>query len=438
MWLNDPAAVAAFRAAHAQSELLEATGYAPTVVDRLQREKLALLWGRARSIPGFATLPGFAECDFDRLPVTPKDAVKADPGAYERTDRVGALKYYESSGSSGRTTPTPRTAGDLIANAISVAGLWRRCLGAEPRRVAALLPSDVLPVCDLVAATTEYLGHTLLRCYPFTLGVCDWDRLSELFLSYRPDAVFAAPGVMVQWTRLLKARGALREVSASVQTVLLLGEVSLPGQRRKLGLDWDAVVLDASYGSTETGTIAAACPAGQLHLLTPAQLLEVRTEDSLLPAAPGLGGELVTTTLNNHARPLLRYGTGDLVQIGAQPCSCGLALATVEIQGRGTDSVAWRGVRLTERLLGSVVYDDPRLTGYLVQLRADDSGARLVLERDVDAEADADIIAGTRVRCAAAGLRFDDVVVVSQLPVTSKSGGSQKNWKRTNVARVAA
>jgi hypothetical protein len=27
--------------------------------------------------------------------------------------------------------------------------------------------------------------------------------------------------------------------------------------------------------------------------------------------------------------------------------------------------------------------------------------------------------------------------VVSQLPATSKSGGSQKSWKRTNVARVA-
>lgn len=437
MWLNDPAAVAEFRHAHYQQQLLEATSYEPTIVASIQQEKLALLWGRARSIAAYAGQPGFADCDVSRLPVTTKDQVKSNPAAFARTDLTGVLKYYESSGSSGRTTPTPRTAGDIIANAVSVAGLWRRCLGLAPRRVAALLPSDVLPVGDLVSAACEYLGHSVLRSYPFTLGICDWDRLEALFLSYRPDVIFAAPGVLAQWTRLLKSRGRLLEVRASVETVMLLGEVSLEPQRRKLGLDWGAQVFDASYGSTETGTIAAACEAGALHLLTAGQLVEVRHGDDISLIAPGLSGELVTTTLNNHARPLLRYATGDLVQTGSKGCDCGLMLPTLRVHGRDDDVVSWRGAVLSEHLLGSVVYADPRVTGYLVQLRADGGQGRIVLEKDVDTVSDADIAATARVRCTAAGLDFDDVVVVSQLPVTTKSGGSQKNWKRTNVARVA-
>lgn len=446
MWLTDPAALAAFREAHAHLLVLEATSYAPEVTARIRHQKLALVWGRDRSIPHYAVLPGFAECDLTRLPIVTKDQVKTDPDRFARTELTGVLKYYESSGSSGRTTPTPRTAADIIGNAISVAGLWRRSLGLEPRRVAALLPSDVLPVCDLVSATCEYLGHTLLRSYPFTLGICDWDRLEALFESYRPDAVFAAPGVLAQWTRVLKSRGRLAEVSASVRTVLLLGEVSLAAQRRKLGRDWNAHVLDASYGSTETGTMAAACEHGALHLLTAGHVFEVRdgaetrplTIDRTGGQGGGQGGELVTTTLNNHARPLLRYATGDLVQVGdPATCPCGLSLPTVQVQGRGDDGIVWRGQSLTEHSLGTVVYEDPRLTGYLVQLRADGSQGRLVLEKDVEVLADDDIAAAARRRCAAVGLEWDDIVVVSQLPVTNKSGGSQKSWKRTNVARVA-
>ena len=72
-----------------------------------------------------------------------------------------------------------------------------------------------------------------------------------------------------------------------------------------------------------------------------------------------------------------------------------------------------------------------------MQLRADGSQGRLVLEKDVEVLADDDIAAAARRRCAAAGLEWDDIVVVTQLPVTNKSGGSQKSWKRTNVARVA-
>lgn len=439
MWLTDPAALTAFREAHAHLQVLEATSYAPAVTERIRHQKLALVWGRARSIPHYAGLPAFADCDLTRLPIVTKDQVKTNPHRFARTDLTGVLKYYESSGSSGRTTPTPRTAADIIGNAISVAGLWRRSLGPEPRRVAALLPSDVLPVCDLVSAACEYLGHTLLRSYPFTLGICDWDRLEALFESYRPDAVFAAPGVLAQWTRVLKSRGRLAEVRASVRTVLLLGEVSLAAQRRKLGQDWNAQVLDASYGSTETGTMAAACEHGALHLLTAGHLFELRDGADTRPLTGGQTGELVTTTLNNHARPLLRYATGDLVQVGdPASCPCGLSLPPVQVQGRGDDGIVWRGQSLTEHSLGSVVYEDPRLTGYLVQLRADGSQGRLVLEKDVEVlAADDDITAAARRRCAAAGLEWDDIVVVSQLPVTNKSGGSQKSWKRTNVARVA-
>jgi phenylacetate-coenzyme A ligase PaaK-like adenylate-forming protein len=437
VWLNDPAARAAFATADEQLTRLARTDYAPAVVREIQREKLDGLWARAGDVPYYRELPGWEAHDLARLPVTPRERLKASPEAFARSG-LTAARYYESTGSSGRPTPTPRLAEDIIHNVVGVAGLWRRALGDAPSRVASLLPSDVVPVGDFVAGVCEYLGHAVLRCYPFSRGICDWDRLETLFAGYRPDSVFAAPGVLLQWTRILKTRGRLHELREGVRTIMLLGEVSLPGQRRKLAADWGADVLDASYGSTETGTIAATCERGGLHLLLSGHVVELRTGDAVHPVAPGASGELVDTPLNNFARPLLRYGTGDVVDVPAEPCPCGLPLPTVRVHGRSADGVSLRGVPLSEHLVGSIVYDDPRLTGYLVQLRADGSRGRLVLEKDVDfGGADGDLVAGVAQRSARAGVEWDDVVVVAQLPPASKSGGSQKSWKRTNVVAIA-
>ena len=225
--------------------------------------------------------------------------------------------------------------------------------------------------------------------------------------------------------------------SASVGTLLLLGEVSLPAQRRKLARDWGAAALDASYGSTETGTIAATCEHGGLHVLLPGHLIELRGGDLVRAAEAGTGGELIDTTLNNHARPLLRYATGDVVWVDAVRCPCGIGLPTIRVDGRQTDGVVLRGSPLTESLVGEAVYEDPRLTGYLVQLREGGSGGRLVIERDVDADgADADLAEGVRRRFAGLGVTWDDVAVVSQLPAGIRAGGSRKSWKRTNVVIV--
>lgn len=434
MWFNNLAARAAFRTANSELEMLQQAGFPASAVARIQQQKLASLWDRAASVPHYRTMPEFGARDLSRLPITRKDQLKRNPGDFVRTDIGSVAKYYESSGSSGLPTPTPRMAEDIIHNVIGVCGMWRRALGGEPCRVAALLPSDVVPVADFVASACEYLGHTLLRCYPFCVGMCDWDRLEQLFAGYRPDRLFAAPGVLMQWTRILKRRGSLPRIRASVATILLLGEVCLPGQRRKLASEWAADVLDASYGSTETGTIAASCERGGLHLLLTGHIVELRRRDVIVPATPGASGELIDTTLSNYARPLLRYATGDVADVLPGPCPCGVPLPTVRVHGRQADGVALRGIRLTEHLVGSLVYDDPRLTGYLVQLREDGTGGRLLLEKDVDVtDAEGDLIASARKRFFLAGIDWDDIAIVSQLPASSKAGGSQKSWKRTNV-----
>jgi phenylacetate-CoA ligase len=399
--------------------------------------KLRAVWERARQAPAHRDLGAFSAAAFAATAPTSKDALKAAPWDYV-ANRADAVKYYETTGTTGRVTPTPRLAGDIIWNTVSVAEAWRDVLADDDRAVI-LLPSDIVPVADLVVGVYEYLGRPHTRAYPFTTGICDWDRLVGLWETLRPTTVFVAPGVALQLTRLLKQRRALADLARSVRTVMLLGEVNTEPFRRRLAAWWDAAVYDASYGSTETGTLAAACPAGRQHLLTTANYFELDTDAGVTPLPERGRGRLVVTPLNLFARPLLRLHTGDEVSVGGG-CRCGRRTPVVTVVGRSTDAVEVRGVRLSIRGVEEVVYASTGATGYLVEASPAGEYARLLLERDVDWDRAAEPAARDSLRRAShrdLGVDWDDVVFVNTLPSITKSGASQKSWKRSNVRVVA-
>jgi phenylacetate-CoA ligase len=62
---------------------------------------------------------------------------------------------------------------------------------------------------------------------------------------------------------------------------------------------------------------------------------------------PGEEGELVFTTLTKEAMPLIRYRTGDLGRLVAEPCPSGRTTARVAgLRGRLDDMLIVRGVNL--------------------------------------------------------------------------------------------
>ncbi|MEU8432831.1 phenylacetate--CoA ligase family protein [Streptomyces sp. NPDC029216] len=400
--------------------------------------KVSEAWERAAKSEAFRGIGEFSWEGFERLPVTSKDRLKQDPWSFAVGELSEAAKYYETTGTSGRVTPTPRHVEDIVWNTVSVAEAWRSVLTTGDR-VAVLLPSDIVPVADLVVSVCEYLGLPHTRVYPFAAGISDWDRLAGLWSTLRPTVVFAAPGVLIQLTRLLGGRGTLADLSGSVTKLMLLGEVSTPALRTRIGAWWDATAYDVSYGSTETGTLAATCARGNLHLLTNANYFELTDGTRTVPLPADGTGRLVVTPLNLHARPLLRLDTGDEVEISSTRCDCPEPGSTVVVRGRSTDALCVRGADLSVHAVEEIVYGLTPATGYLIETDAAGSSARLLLERAHGSDRTEEEWAVDAVRRASherLGLEWDRIAFLNALPATTKSGGSQKSWKRTNIRVV--
>lgn len=422
----------------AQQEVRALGGSTPP--ERFYTEKLARAWERATATAMYATLDYFDPKAFAALELTSRAQLKADPWSSVAVGWDRTAKYYETTGTSGQVTPTPRTTEDILWNGVSVAEAWRDVLSSDDR-VAIMLPSDVVPVTDLVVTVSEYLGLPHVRCYPFTYGISDYDRVFAMWHSFRPTVLVAAPGVAMQTTRFLKQRHELARLSESVRTIMLLGEVSTEPFRDRLGRSWGADVYDASYGSTETGTLAATCRHGRAHLLTATNYFELAAADGTPVALrPGARGRLVVTPLNLHARPLLRLDTGDEVVI-EPPCTCGRQTPVITVCGRDSDVVRVRDIALTIRDVEEVVYGTTSATGYLIELDAEGDHVRLLLERDVDGDRSAEAAESRSLQCASAtwlGLSWDSVTFVNSVPAVTKAGGSRKSWKRSNIRMVGS
>ncbi|WP_228979458.1 phenylacetate--CoA ligase family protein [Streptomyces sp. DH12] len=418
----------------------ETAAVAGVPADDFYTRKLGALWSRARAAPAYRHLGPFSPEAFAALPLTRREDLKARPLHFATVAPGGALRYYETTGSTGRPTPTPRLAEDVVWNTVAVAEAWRSVLD-DDERVLSLLPSDVVPVGDLVAQVADYLDLSHLRGYPFASGITGWDRIVELWRAYRPTTVFLAPGVALEWTRLAAGRGTLPGLRADLRRLMLLGEVNTPPFRDRLGRWWEAAVHDASYGSTETGTLATTCPAGGQHLLTGSAYVELDTggPHGVVPVGPASGGprtgQLVVTPLNAHARPLLRLATGDVVTLG-RDCPCGRSAPTVTVHGRESDTLRLQGAALTPRDVEGLVFAHAEATGYLVEVDEAGTYAGLLLERLPGAGREGEPAAAEAVRAATKerfGLSWDRVVFVNALPRLTKSGASQKSWKRSNI-----
>ena len=90
------------------------------------------------------------------------------------------------------------------------------------------------------------------------------------------------------------------------------------------------------------------CSAHQgIHYWSDYYILEILNPDTSETLTPGEVGEMVVTTLQKEAVPLIRYRTHDLTSLIQEPCPCGNQFPRHDrLQGRTDDMFIFRGVNI--------------------------------------------------------------------------------------------
>lgn len=259
--------------------------------------------------------------DLARLPfTTPEDLHDYREFLCVPQGDVQRIVTLQTSGSTNAPKRIAFSEGDLARTAsFFAAGMAQ--LVHEGQRLMVLLPGAQCPdgVTDLLRQALTPSGVDVVAGHPEATAETLRDDLSR----WHPQCLVAAPH---QLSALLDASrdDTFRRLASCVEGIQSSGDILDLSVRDGLEDALDCVVLD-HYGMTETcfgGGVQCMAKNGY-HLRELDLFLEILDPVSGKPVPEGETGEIILTTLNREAMPLIRYRTGDAAAWLPGPCPCG-------------------------------------------------------------------------------------------------------------------
>ncbi len=301
------------------------------------------------------------------VPLTDKRELRA---TVTRGNPIGAhlcaapseiLRIYSTSGTTGAPSYVPLTAGDLD-NWVTASARSYAASGISPgQRIVSTYNAGPF-VAGAALASFERIG---LMHVP--VGTGNTELLVRAVELLEPEAVVLTPSYAAYLAENFDLRG------SSVERVLVAGEPGggEPAFRAKLEEGWGAKVTEA-MGIGDIGvSLWGECEEQDgMHLgargFVHAELIEPES-GSAVQLEDGAAGELVLTHLRQRAAPLLRFRTGDHVQVRTSPCPCGRTSARVRCIGRTDDMLIVRGVNVFPSAIREVVSGfQPEVSGHIL------------------------------------------------------------------------
>ena len=125
-----------------------------------------------------------------------------------------------------------------------------------------------------------------------------------------------------------------------------------------------------------------------MHIWEDCYFLEIVDPDTLEPVPDGEIGEMVLTTLDREAMPIIRYRTHDLTRIIAEPCACGRTARRIDrIKGRSDDMFIIKGCNVfpiqIERILMKIAEIG---SDYLIVLDSNAEGDYMKVQAELKPE----------------------------------------------------
>lgn len=312
--------------------------------------------------------------DLKRLPFTTKSELAAEQQAhppYGRLLTYPLARYsylHQTSGTTGQPLKWLDTREDWET--------WMRCWGYVYR--AAGVSEDDLVFCAFsfgpyVSHWAAIDGARHIGALCLSGGGLSSEQRLRMIIENRCTVLVCTPTYALHLAEVADGLG-LDLRSSAIRTTIHAGEpgASIESVKRCIEQAWGAPCFDHA-GATEVGAWAFDCQAqsGSIHLNELEFTFEVIDPQTGGAVDEGTRGELVVTTLGRPGMPVLRYRTGDLVEMTNEPCACGRTLARIKggVLGRADDMLIVRGVNLYPSAIDNLLRALPSIIEYEVEIK---------------------------------------------------------------------
>ena len=321
--------------------------------------------------------------DIRRIPFTTKQDLRDNyPFGLASVPLTECVRLH-SSGTTGNPTVILHTQKDLDEWANQVArNLW----------MVGLRPNDVFQNSSGYGMFTGGLGfqYGAERLGMLTIPAAAGNSLRQIkfMKDFGTTALHAVPSYVTRLYEVMQETGVDPRKDTKLKVLAIGAEPHSEEQRKRIE-QMLGVKAYNSFGMSEMcgpGVGFECKEQNGLHFWEDYYIVEIVNPETLEPVPDGEIGELVLTSINREAMPLLRYRTRDLTRVIGRGCPCGRNHVRLDrMKGRSDDMMVLRGVNIFPIQIEKILMQYKELaSNYLITLTTDENNDNMTVEVELE------------------------------------------------------
>ncbi len=293
--------------------------------------------------------------DIAKLPVTVKNDLRDNyPFGLCAVPMKEVVRVHASSGTTGKPVTGPYTREDLEQ--------WTECM-ARNLWSAGLRPDDIAQNAYGHGLFTGGMGFhqgiDRIGCsvVPTSAGLTE--RQIALMQDFKSDALLCTPSYALTIAERAEDIG-VNVKDLPLRVGVFGAEPWTQAMRKEIEARMGIKAMEA-FGLTELGGpgVSFDCENQDgLHINEDHFLAEIVDPETLEPVPLGEKGELLITSIQRRAMPMIRYRTKDITRLTREPCACGRTLIRMDkVYGRTDDMLIISGVNIFPSQIESFLLD---------------------------------------------------------------------------------
>lgn len=329
--------------------------------------------------------------DLALLPVTTKEDLQQNNDDFMCVPVTKIVDFATTSGTLGEPVTFGMTDADLERLAYNEA-ISFDCAGIREGDIVQLMTTIDR---RFMAGLAYFLGLRKMKVGVIRVGAgipeLQWDSIKK----YKPTYLITVPSFLLKLIEYAETHG-IDYNNSGIKGAICIGEplrnpdFSPNVLAKKITEKWQ-INLFSTYASTEMSTAFTECEhfnGGHHH---PELIIIEVLDENNQPVKNRESGELAFTTLGIEAMPLVRFKTGDIVQLHDEPCACGRNTVRVgPVIGRKQQMIKYKGTTLYPPAMNDVLNDFDNIQNHIIEIYTNDLGTdEIVIKLAVKEESEA-------------------------------------------------